>query len=113
MIVLNISSHIDIPDKEVLSIFIEKKISCQLTKTISSVPDKKGEFRMENGYHILIFEIDGLRFKKDIWTSLEKKLELRCAYVQYNNEYMGCVRNWPGVFVKSKCHGECNLKHLS
>ena len=25
------------------------------------------------------------------------------AFIQYKNEYMGCILNWPGVFTKSNC----------
>ena len=35
--------------------------------------------------------------------SLKNKFDLTCGHVVVGKEYMGCVLNWPGVFVKSNC----------
>ena len=106
MLTLNISSQIKIPDDELLEIFISQKIKCQVTSTISSVPDKDGNYQIENGYQLLIFDIDGDKFKESIWPPLKEKLDIVCAYIKYRDEYMGCVLNWPGVFCKSNCPGK-------
>ena len=103
MITLNISSNIDISDSELTKIFIDKKIKCQITKTLSSVPDSEGNYRIENGYRFLIFDIDGVTFRENIWETLKTQLDLQCAFVKYRDDYMGCILNWPGVFTKSNC----------
>ena len=41
-------------------------------------------------------------FKEKIWEPLSELLDLNCAFVKYI-DYMGCVKNWPGVFRKTKC----------
>ena len=103
MITLNISSNIEISQIELTQIFVDKKIKCQITKTISSAPDSDGNYRIENGYRFLIFDIDGVTFRDEIWNEIKDKLELKCAFVKYRDDYMGCVMNWPGVFTKSNC----------
>ena len=47
MLTLNISSPIKITDNELLEIFTSQKIKCQVTTTISSVPDKDGNYQIE------------------------------------------------------------------
>ncbi len=111
MITLNISSSIDITLLELTSFFTNKKIKCQITTTTSSVPDNNGQYQVENGFRLLIFDLDGHEFKKEIWEPLQKRLDLKCAFVKYRDDYMGCVLNWPGVFTKSNCPGkECENK---
>ena len=103
MITLNISSAIVIPEIELATIFSSNKIKCQITKTLSSVPDEDGNYIIEPGYRFLIFDIDGKTFKSEIWETLKEKFDLKCAFVKYRDDYMGCVLNWPGVFVESNC----------
>jgi hypothetical protein len=103
MIKLNISSNIDISQTELTTIFIDKKIKCQITKTLSTVTDSYGHFKIENGYSILIFDIDGITFKNNIWDTLKTLLKLECAFVKYKDNYMGCILNCPDVFTKSNC----------
>lgn len=104
MITLYISSCKDISDIELVSIFKKEKIKCQVTKTLNTNIDNDN-FIIENGYKILIFDIDGVTFKDRVWSSLKKNLDIKCGFVKYRNEYMGCVLNWPGVFTKSNCLG--------
>ena len=104
MITLYISSCKDISDIELLNIFLEQKVKCQVTKTLSTNQDND-DFIIEKGYKIIIFDIDGLTFKDKIWSSLKQKLDIKCGFVKYRDEYMGCVLNWPGVFTKSNCLG--------
>ena len=110
MITLNISSKINISTHELTEFYTSKGIKCQITETISSVPDETGNFIVERGFSILIFDIEGPQFKKEIWDTLQIKLDLKCAFVKYREDYMGCVLNWPGVFTESNCQGKANEK---
>ena len=107
MIILNICSPINISIRDLTQIFVQKQIKCQITKTTSSVPDQNGTYQIENGYRLLIFDVDGITFRDQIWYEIKARLKLRCAFVQYQNDYMGCIMNWPGVFTESRCHS-CN-----
>ena len=104
MIILNISSVNHVDDKELIKMFVELKIECQVIKSKSSVKCINNTFTIEDGYKINIFtDIDGKIFKETVWKKLKDLMIIDCAFIQYNNEYMGCILNWPGVFTKSHC----------
>lgn len=103
MIALNISSNIEITNREIAKIFIAKEIECQIFNTSSSVKNRDNKFIVEKGFKILIFDINGVTFREKIWDTLKTLLHLKCAFVKYDDEYMGCILNWPNVFVESKC----------
>jgi hypothetical protein len=104
MITLNISSTTNIDEKELLNIFLKLKIGCQILKSKSSIKCINNTFTIEDGYKIYIFDdIGGAEFKETIWTDLKKLMLIDCAFIQYKNEYMGCILNWPGVFTPSNC----------
>ena len=75
---------------------------CQLHKTYSNVLINN-KIVQEVGYCIQIFEIDNAAFKKKIWKPLKNLLNLTCAYVKKEGEYMGCILNWPGLFRPTIC----------
>ncbi len=108
MITLNISSKIEISSQELAHFFAEKNIKARIINTTSSVPDETDQNKhiVEYGFSLLIFDIDGKTFKSQVWDPLQSKLNLKCAFVKYRDDYMGCVLNWPGVFVESKCPGK-------
>lgn len=111
MITLNISSNIKYSNLEddIYQIFVAENIECQLIKTKSVVKyDKKS--KIETGFILKIFNLEPIKFKEFIWTKLKKLMNLTCAFIQYNNEYMGCILNWPGVFTNNNCHS-CNKQN--
>ncbi len=106
MLTLNISSKLIIDDSELLEIFTSRDIECQITNTLSSIPDNEGKFVIEKGYRLKMFNIESKQFHDDIWPILKERLGIVCAYVKYKDEYMGCVLNWPGVFCQTNCPGK-------
>ena len=104
MIELYISSSIKIKRKIILQKLIEKGVECNITKNLSSVQNKCLD--LEYGYYIKIFNVDEKTFIDKVWNQIQPLLKLECAYVKYSDKYMGCVMNWPNVFVKSKCKGD-------
>lgn len=59
--------------------------------------------KIEPGFHIKFIECPSIEDIRSIWNILSTKLSLHCAYVKKPGSYEGCISNWPGVFVKSKC----------
>ena len=105
MIELSISSSLinDQSKYQILKLFSDLGIEVQLTETHSLVKYEKS-MDIEKGFTIQIYNYtDYSTFKKDIWEPLKNKFDLTCGHVVVGKEYMGCVLNWPGVFVKSNC----------
>lgn len=103
MLTLNLSSEACMTSDELLNLFIELKLECQIIETKSCVKCGHG-FRAEDGYIIKIFgDIDGDVFKQKVWSRLKEAMKIKCAFVRYKDEYMGCILNWPGVFTKTNC----------
>jgi len=96
MIDLYISSRVETSTRELAKII---KTECQISENISVVKDGA----IETGYHIRLIDFDRKEFKKKIWEPLQELLKLQCAFVKEENQYMGCTRNWPSVFVQSQC----------
>ena len=106
MITLNISTNKTHKKKDIFDIFINSKVLCQLTETQSCICSKE-KYKLEKGYIIKIFDTDNETFKSLIWEKLKVLLDLDCAFIKIENEYMGCIKNWPNVFVKSNCINKC------
>jgi hypothetical protein len=104
MITLNISTNIidDNLEEKIIKLFTKNNIECQLIKTKSSVK-YSNLHEIENGFQIKMFKIEPIFFKEHIWSNLKKMMNLKCAFVKYDEEYMGCVLNWPNVFTNSNC----------
>jgi hypothetical protein len=81
--------------KELINI-IQKQ--CQITKNYNFTEKNSAE----EGFHIKIFNIDNIEIIK-LWNLLKSRLNLKCAFVKKDNEYMGCILNWPNVFRQSAC----------
>ena len=74
-------------------------VQCQITNNISRT--KSGS--LEQGYHIKLIDFDRANFKREVWEPLKDLLGIKCAFVKDEDYYMGCVLNWPSVFVRSRC----------
>lgn len=74
-------------------------VQCQITNNISRTKSDV----IEQGYHIKLIDFDRSNFKRDIWEPLKELLGIQCAFVKDDDYYMGCVLNWPSVFVRSRC----------
>jgi hypothetical protein len=97
MLKLYISSRKKIKTKEVFKVLTNCDWDFQLSENYSyckGIPEK--------GYKITFFSVNKEEFKEKIWEPLTELLNLKCGFVKYT-DYMGCVRNWPGVFTESKC----------
>ena len=100
MIELYISSEVQTSPQEIATKLAEQDVECQITPNYSA---NKGR-QLEEGYQIKIFQMDEAKeFKEKVWNTLQPWLNLTCAFVKVENKYMGCVLNWPTVFVKSNC----------
>ena len=103
MIELYFSSSFFIKAESIIKILIIYGVECNITTNFSSVPYKCNNFVLERGFHLKLFNINETNFKRKVWNILQPILKLKCAYVRHDDKYMGCVLNWPGVFVKSQC----------
>jgi len=103
MIELYFSSPIFIEVESIINVLINSGVECNISTNVSAVPYECINFALEHGFHLKLFNIDEVNFKKKIWNILQPMLKLKCAYVRHDNKYMGCVLNWPDVFVKSQC----------
>ena len=106
MITLNISTSINHNINELLEFFKLSDIECQITTT-SSILKKNKKCIIETGYIIKFFVIDKNDFKELVWKPLQQLLDLKCAFILVENEYMGCIKNCPNVFTKSHCDSTC------
>jgi len=75
---------------------------CKIHKTFSNV-ESNGYIVQEVGFSIQVFDIDNITFKENVWEPLKILLDLKCAFVKKDGEYMGCILNWPNVFKPSVC----------
>jgi len=75
------------------------KVQCSITPNMSVLKDGT----LETGYHIKLIDFDRKEFKTKIWIPLVNHLGIRCAFVREDDHYMGCVLNWPSVFVPTRC----------
>jgi len=75
------------------------KKQCQITKNFSFTEKTNTS---EDGFYIKIFKIDNIECTH-IWNLLKSRLNLKCAFVIKDDEYMGCILNWPNVFTKTNC----------
>ena len=93
---LYVSSPVPTSTRELAKLL---RVECQISENTSVVKDGT----VETGYHIKLIDFNSKEFKERIWRPLKKLLRIRCAFVKEEDQYMGCVLNWPSVFVKSCC----------
>jgi hypothetical protein len=105
MIELYISSHKSTSRLELAKLL--QHTECQITDNYSSVicPGQTQNV-IEQGYYIKFFDIKPDDFKEKVWNIIQPILELKCAYVKADSDYMGCVLNWPVVFTPSNCFSQ-------
>ena len=102
MLTLYVSTDVCTTQKEIANMMAPQGVECQVSNNCSAFK-VAGECVQENGFKIKIFNLDKEDFKEKVWNTLQSELHLRCAHVKYQDEYKGCVLNWPGVFVESRC----------
>lgn len=81
-----------------------------LGPTTNTVPyretaDGPEEVLIEDGFVIKIFNVEPTReaFWAKVWGPLKRLMDIECAHVDTSN-YRGCVSNWPGIMVESRCN---------
>tara|TARA_Y100000389_G_C17323008_1_gene444056 strand:- start:582 stop:911 length:330 start_codon:yes stop_codon:yes gene_type:complete len=99
---LFISSDKNISTSEIALMLAEEGFECQISKNISTIKNED-KFSYELGFCITFLDLDKKDFKEKVWEPLSKRLDLKCAHIEYLNKYKGCVLNWPGVFSKDNC----------
>lgn len=80
----------------------ELKSPCNITKHWSVV-ERKNQFISEPGFKLHFLKIANDDFKDRVWPILVSNLNITCAFVIKEHEYMGCVLNWPGLFRPNYC----------
>ena len=71
----------------------------QITKNVNKIKN----LGIEYGFHIKIIEKIENKELKILWEILKKELNLQCAYIRQEPDYMGCILNKPGLYFKSRC----------
>lgn len=102
MIELYISTYKNITSDDIIDELIKTQVECQIYNNISTIYSCGNSYK-ENGFYLKLFNINEKNFRKNVWNSLQALLDIRCAHVKDENNYEGCIMNWPDVFVKSKC----------
>ena len=102
MLKLYISTRKKVKMKDIFKKLTKSDTNFQIYENYSCYKGKA-----EKGYKITFFKLDKKDFKEKIWEPLSELLHLKCAFVKYA-DYMGCVKNWPGVFTETKCPS-CNI----
>lgn len=81
---------------------------CNISRICSSVaPQNMSNFTTEPGFKLKFWSITDTEFKNSVWPVLVNMLGVRCAFIVKDNQYMGCVLNWPGVFTGTNCAVKC------
>lgn len=108
MIELYISTRENITPQYIVEIFVKQQVQCFVIENFTSCVNncnnsiKQNKMIEEKGFIIKIFNLDTSLFKLKIWNNIQPLLKLSCAFVKCE-DYMGCVMNWPNIFVKSNC----------
>lgn len=79
---------------------------CNVTRIWSSV-FCNAHFEIEAGFHFKFWSMTNQEFKQQVWPQIEDQLKITCAFIIKQNEYMGCLLNWPDVFVSTCCTNKC------
>jgi hypothetical protein len=102
MIELYLSTNKNITSDEIIDELMKNEVECQIYCNISSIHSCDKTYK-EKGFYLKLFNINEKNFRKKVWNCLEPLLNIKCAHVKYEDKYMGCIMNWPDVFVKCKC----------
>ena len=102
MLKLYISTRKKVKMKDIFKTLTKYGEEFQISENYSCYKGKA-----EKGYKITFFKLDKKDFKEKIWEPLSELLDLNCAFVKYI-DYMGCVKNWPGIFTETNCTS-CSL----
>ena len=92
----------DCQNVEIDEIVNKLNVSCQVYRTFNSV-EEKGKLVNEAGFCIKTFNVESMAYMKKVWEPLKTLLYLKCGFVRKEDEYMGCILNWPNVFRYSEC----------
>lgn len=84
-------------DRSISEITALIKTNCQVFKNCSYDEDE-----VQEGFYIKIFKIDSIEIIP-IWDRLKNYCEIKCAFVHKQDEYQGCILNWPTIFTHSNC----------
>ena len=99
MIDLYISTKEEISSMKISQIIFDQGIrEFQVFSYISG--EKTG---LEYGFHIKCLKIENFAFLINVWNPLKKILDLECAFIKVDNDYMGCILNWPNITTISNC----------
>ena len=102
MTTLWISTTVITSEENIATLLAESLVECQVYKNISTIKCKDKGY-LEYGYKIVLLNVDKDDFVDKVWTPIKSILQLKCAHIKYKKEYRGCIMNWPGVFVQSRC----------
>ena len=109
MTTLYISTSVPTTKEDVARLVALQGVECQVYENCTTSRDHSGSVVSEKGYKLKLFGIEKEDFKEKVWNSLENSFGVTCAHVKYRDEYRGCIRNWPKVFVDTQCGWEqCN-----
>jgi len=103
MIDLYLSTSKKITSERLLDELVKNEVECQIYDNVSSMRSCGKPYKEKGFYLKLSSSVTDETFREKVWDCLVKLLDIKCAYVKYEDKYMGCVMNWPGVFVESKC----------
>lgn len=101
MIKLYISSAVKIKTKTIVKKLLEQGVNSQVSSNYSSHLGK-----IEFGYKLTIFDVTEDNFKKDVWDVLLKLTDIKCGFIKYNQQYIGCTSEWAPVFTHNRCIGK-------
>jgi hypothetical protein len=109
MIELNVSSRRACTLRALMQMLAAQKVVARVVKTESTVsyrdsPDADEQVRIEQGFYLLIHNVEAKDFRARVWAGIELLMPVECAHVRDGDRYMGCLSNWPGVMAESRCN---------
>ena len=79
---------------EVVSKLTSLNQACTIYDTTSSVDDDSGEYFVEYGFAIELYNITKPHIRDSIWPALKTMLDLECAYIIIPNQFSGCIYDY-------------------
>ena len=102
--VLSVSSAQCCPREALLETLCFHGVVAQVVETVSTV-SSAGRVVVESGFQLTVTNLAPTDFEARLWRPLGRLMPIECAHVRHGDQYTGCVQNWPGVLVATRCAG--------
>ena len=79
---------------EIATMMADLSQGCTVYETISSVDNEAGEYHLEIGAVIEVYNVTKEIIENKIWPTLKERLGLDCAYISISKQFSGCIYDY-------------------